>query len=872
MRRGIFDKKTFTWEQVIQMETLQRAYKASALILPEAADSRMVDDGLVVNVLSDSVVSVAVVNVPTSGSAVGGVGEMSNLPTLLQLTPRKGKYRSACSNLSTGSYDASTWLGAMGDGALSAEAGEMLRMVCTYQSQRKARHWWNSGYLDEPIQLACEEMKKNFFVPFSQSKMPGALLKIANERIRYLDVLLGATAFLPAYPACREGAYTIGLSKSSISFYRVLLELRDSLVNSVKPRIQLILANASARSDLRALNISFDQVVQHSIGYLFYVLNPMKMPDGFTLDEIRRADAPAYQAFLKTIAGQSLKALIAFLDKPEESATQKNPFFLYEASELHFYDERGSPKPLTASLPVFHELKLLPSGAESAPNPRILYIVDASQSELRYRVSAGGQNRTYTITADELPSLRQIRGPLLDSLKPLRSKILKIASEKGHTQSEQVSTGIHTDFFTPKIMQVFIFLHALFGETINLKTTWTLAYCLSGEGGDILVYGFSNRYINFLLDNTEMIIAKLQTELLKFHRFSYDRFSSLCRANQLGDACHKDWVTNFRKAQMYYAQLVEDLSACRKAISLVRNKANSLTLSERVDQARVQFDKLKRSLEHFSHPANLAKVGEFSSFSRDALGLELGSEIISMAEPVVAKAGVGVASSSLLLGAEEAVSPTAATGRRARVGVSQVTRQAAAVSGLAAADVTLSSVSTGQTTLVTAEGLIKGPAVLAAVSSSPALAVVVAEQSLAATPPLVAIAAKPVGISEVARQAAAVSELTAADVTLSSASTGQATPATGAALTKVSAAPAAVFPPSASTAAVIEQGLVAATPSRVATAGKQARVKISEVTKQAAAVSGLVAGGVTLFSTPAGRSAVPETEEVIASRQAATRV
>lgn len=682
MFRGVFSRRTFTPEQTTQMDVIKAAYdatirapvdvKSNPTLLVSAAS----DSAARAGVASASASGVAVESTapPRGGGAAGGLaagtGAMTTHPTLAAVVAtdpassipvetkptsasagvreaidrpttknKSGKYRLDKPIVSTSSYSTAVWLPKIREGNLKIYIEEMLRQICLYQSQRITRHWWNSGYPDEPIQLACEEMKTFLVQLSSPGKKSEILLQMINARIEYLDCLLRTEVFLPSYAACREGPGTFGLAKESVTFYTLLLELRNTLANSIKPRVETVIGNASARTDLRNLTIFFRQMVQHSIGYLFFILNPMEIPDGFTLDEIRRGDAAPYEKFLKTIAGQCLKKLVTLLDTPEKSEPEANPFFPVDGSGLRYYTRHADTGHKLDVLPSFHALRPMPTGAIEA-DESIIYVERDSADVLKYKSTDSTKMlKEGTIVANDLPLLRGIDLSNVAALTPLLPNILRIISSNGNIASEEIKTGVHADFYTLNIMKTFVFLHALFAEIISVDATWKLAYRLAGEGGDILVYGFANLYINWLLGSTETLMNKLHSELLKLQGLAYDHFAELCRKNNLGDKDYKHWVNNFRRAQMYYAQLGDDLLGCRRIALMIRNRANSVTLSERLHQAKGQLSELREGLKRFSC------LTEFRSPDRGELTL-MSTSVRVVAAAAIASPAAGIAAVS----------------------------------------------------------------------------------------------------------------------------------------------------------------------------------------------------------------------------------
>lgn len=266
MFRGICHKHAFTKDQVEQMDLLRDSYCASLGVTKDA------------------------------------------LPTLFGVDAVRNTYR-AKTRPSTNNYNLGVWTPRLGKGLLRTYVEDIISSICAYQLQRASRPWYNNGYTDEPIQLACEEFKE-WLVILSSSECNEDTLAKVEQRINYLDRLIAADAFLPTDPACREAPDTLSLKGESMTFYSILLEIRLIVVEEVKQEIMRELNNRSAREYLRDLMANCRQAVQHSLGYLFYILRAEHTPKNFSMNNLLTAETSDYKKILvDTKTGQCLKIL-----------------------------------------------------------------------------------------------------------------------------------------------------------------------------------------------------------------------------------------------------------------------------------------------------------------------------------------------------------------------------------------------------------------------------------------------------------------------------------------------------------------------------------------------------------------------------------
>ncbi|GEM_PF-6171412 len=214
-----------------------------------------------------------------------------SIPNVLKITDDLGKTKAEYSpDLS--SYDFSQWSAtlAVGVSPLRVGAEEIIKLACTYQSERYARGIFNSGYLDEPIQLFLEFLKEKMAEFAGIDTRAEKSLEFAKQCITFITSLLQSEFFLPSNPICRESTLRVGISSETLTFYSVLLRVRDIFQRKVINVLARELANRSAYEALTKDISSFNS----QVGQLSVQVNSMSLPE--RLEKMRQTQAAFHEA------------------------------------------------------------------------------------------------------------------------------------------------------------------------------------------------------------------------------------------------------------------------------------------------------------------------------------------------------------------------------------------------------------------------------------------------------------------------------------------------------------------------------------------------------------------------------------------------
>ena len=231
-------------------------------------------------------------------------------------------------------------------GKLKPRIAECIRLICAYQQSRyHDRIPTNNGYLDEPIQLACEHIKEEIKALADIECNEAAMDKI-KQWITYFNLLCKAQCLLPEN--CLESPSRLGIDAETPTFYHTLLRLRSIFENKLKVTIELEMSRRYIRDYLSNIVQVCDDLVEQSFLYLIYLLREGKnaFPTNLTANSILNPVREVERSLVKTHAGQCLVLLAKTIrdaenDAPEQDKLQAvaavfldNPFWGEKVGEV----------------------------------------------------------------------------------------------------------------------------------------------------------------------------------------------------------------------------------------------------------------------------------------------------------------------------------------------------------------------------------------------------------------------------------------------------------------------------------------------------------------------------------------------------------
>ena len=224
-------------------------------------------------------------------------------------------------------------------GKLKPRISECIRLICAYQQSRyHDRIPTNNGYLDEPIQLACEHIKEEIKA-LADIECGEAAMNKLKQWISYFNLLCKAQCLLP--DNCLESPSRLGIGAETPTFYHTLLRLRSIFENKLKVTIELEMSRRYIRDYLSNIVQVCDHLVEQSFLYLIYLLRDGKnaFPTNLTADSILNPVREVERSLVQTHAGQCLVMLAKMIqeaendipepDKPraETTISLDNPFW-----------------------------------------------------------------------------------------------------------------------------------------------------------------------------------------------------------------------------------------------------------------------------------------------------------------------------------------------------------------------------------------------------------------------------------------------------------------------------------------------------------------------------------------------------------------
>lgn len=229
-------------------------------------------------------------------------------------------------------FKVTRWQHQLGAESLGSYAESIIIMLVEYQESRFKSHWSVSGYLNDPCNLVCEELKDWASRVLSRAPCSDEFRKEVQKRVDYLLNLVTSEQF---------GDFSDTLKTKPLEC--TLLEVCDQLRHGVIQKIDRTLAASSAREHLTVLCDSLQRALQHGAYVLLFVFR-CTTPPRYTFDDLRdilnKHEAPTLcdTLLFSLLRGrayeQAMGASLTSMRPSQESILDcHNPF----------YDGAGSP-------------------------------------------------------------------------------------------------------------------------------------------------------------------------------------------------------------------------------------------------------------------------------------------------------------------------------------------------------------------------------------------------------------------------------------------------------------------------------------------------------------------------------------------------
>lgn len=425
-----------------------------------------------------------------------------------------------------------TWIKGQKGGLLQTEADSMIGVVCEYLSYRSEQGYFKKGHRNDPEHLTCSGFLHWLAFKLWSAPCNEVTLAMVEAELRYLESLQGADIF-------KEGEFT---EKTMVS---VMTQLRRVIQEAIIPTIKREIANTHAREHLSVLRVQGKEILMRGFQFLYYILRNTDDTPSANIPRLRRKEK-AYSCIADTRSGKLLDALIQsppyrtiFQEEHEQSSPNKeasNNVVLLKRAGTH---RRLSPRQAPASSNLF-----LTSGNELCIPYTLLKEVTAKSSIAHYLCEDASLNKV-----DD--------------------------------------TGIYPVFRdNTEILEAFIEMHALLQELAKVFLACDEACDLAGVGGDILVYGISNKQINLLMDTLKKLCEVLGKCQNKLSTLADQRLRQLTTDNLTEKAENKAWVKNYREIHIIQGKLVAALEVCQKQTDFVKEKANTVLSTDWIEEAK----------------------------------------------------------------------------------------------------------------------------------------------------------------------------------------------------------------------------------------------------------------------------------------------
>jgi hypothetical protein len=221
----------------------------------------------------------------------------------------------------------------------------------------------------------------------------------------------------------------------------------------------------------------------------------------------------------------------------------------------------------------------------------LLHLLEVSSQQQAGCLMLTAEEKVAAESEENLPELIQQTNPFYANGHVSLLPKLEVSSSKRHWPY------LAERFLKDKTVQMaFIKLHGILFEMMKFYTLIKQAYHLSGQGGDLLIYGIAVNKMQHLLQ----IFTFLQQELN--HAVQVLEQAVKQEHDQLITSKKTDGVrmSHYRNSRVHVDEFTHSLQLCCKAMQQLQQQMQQVTLAERMAEAKQSTLNFFHSVEHFS--------------------------------------------------------------------------------------------------------------------------------------------------------------------------------------------------------------------------------------------------------------------------------
>ncbi len=384
--------------------------------------------------------------------------------------------------------------------------------------------------LNDPVSVMLEEFK--YWLTTELSKYDLSKISACQTLKDDVQKRIVYVMSLERNATLRKVEDTYKMLQSDMTIFQLFIEIKHTLKASVIPTIDLEVSRQSSRDLFRSLIISSEKILKQGTRFLFFVFrDEADLSSNFSLKEIRHPRMQNYCNALSTGSGAIMRYFVA----------------------------------TTFMQDVFPDTMAF------------LYSIDNA---------ADADEKSGVVVFENLTPQNLLRG--CSSLTPF----IKFPHDKENINEwyTKGDSGFMESFRTKAHGEPFLRAHLLLMVIASYHQVFSACYDLSGEGGDILVYGAAEKEIGDIVNN----YTKLLQELKEVFKFLSEKASEVhIRRTYAGEKLDTPWSINYSFALSSYGDLEKNVADCFLALNRLEQNMHELTLTERINRAKKKLESFK---------------------------------------------------------------------------------------------------------------------------------------------------------------------------------------------------------------------------------------------------------------------------------------
>ena len=451
---------------------------------------------------------------------------------------RTPRYASTRTDLERGTFQSR-----IGTSSLAMEAENLLVNVLQYQRSRYNDSFRN-GYWNDPRNLLCEVIKTWVVDTLSHQLVNDKCLEDVDKWIKFIHHITMSSTFPP-------GKFGIETMEA------MLVSFRNSLRYQVRPAILNELRSHTSREHLQSFIHATKRVLSHGIQFLYFALRDTKdTPTNCTVPNLQ-IGCILMDKVLQTSSGRLLQTVVLTNSYLEVFPVGYVPGGRDHDTELILDTHTDNPFEFKEGKPIIPSilLELYPLFYKPKKN-KILTIEERQIILENYRLPIKFFDNDYSGIA-----------------KPFRNK--------------------------QQLLENFLLLHCYLVKLATFVKLLEQAKSLSGEGGDLLIYGIARKSVASLISDFNILSNCIRDASFTIEKYADGLYQQIIRENKNSES---QWKQNYLLVSGISMLFNEDLDNCHRLASKIRQQATCYSLSLKEGQ-------LKQNLNIF--------VNETSSFSSE---------------------------------------------------------------------------------------------------------------------------------------------------------------------------------------------------------------------------------------------------------------